>query len=354
MFPAKLTDMLKKTRLFATVATLLWLAPGPVSAQSFPAVGARAAGMGGAFVGVADDASAIYWNPAGLAAGSYFSLVLEGGSTKVAPEASTRGNDGTSYFLGLSMPALGLGYYRLQSATVRPGSVLLAADPDPSSRNLTAVDELRLDTLITHHAGVTLVQSLFPGVAVGTTVKLVRGIAGAHGVVAADAEVALKSDSSELLGRPSNEFDLDVGFMAGGGPLKVGLTVRNLLEPAFETGGATGELVLERQARAGLSYAVNQNWLAAADFDLLTTRDAFGDRRDIAAGVEGRLGPRASVRTGVSVNTASDEGLDGSARQAYSVGGSYAVKASVHVDGHFTTGNDRAGRQWGLAARFVY
>src|SRR5437773_9002924 len=30
-------------------------------------VGARAAGMGGAFVGVADDATALYWNAAGIA-----------------------------------------------------------------------------------------------------------------------------------------------------------------------------------------------------------------------------------------------------------------------------------------------
>jgi len=29
--------------------------------------GARAAGMGEAFVGLADDATAVYWNPAGLA-----------------------------------------------------------------------------------------------------------------------------------------------------------------------------------------------------------------------------------------------------------------------------------------------
>src|SRR5215468_8588160 len=30
-------------------------------------IGARAAGMGGAFVAVADDPSAVFWNPAGLA-----------------------------------------------------------------------------------------------------------------------------------------------------------------------------------------------------------------------------------------------------------------------------------------------
>ncbi|MBC8415307.1 MAG: hypothetical protein H8E11_02640, partial [Candidatus Cloacimonetes bacterium] len=33
---------------------------------NFTGVGARAAGMGGAFIGVADDATAISWNPAGL------------------------------------------------------------------------------------------------------------------------------------------------------------------------------------------------------------------------------------------------------------------------------------------------
>ena len=37
----------------------------------------RALGMGGAFVAVADDASATYWNPAGLVTGSVFSAVAE-------------------------------------------------------------------------------------------------------------------------------------------------------------------------------------------------------------------------------------------------------------------------------------
>src|SRR5690242_5810640 len=32
-----------------------------------PGIGSRATGMGGAFIGLADDWTAIYWNPAGLA-----------------------------------------------------------------------------------------------------------------------------------------------------------------------------------------------------------------------------------------------------------------------------------------------
>ena len=353
MFPAKLTAMNKILRVFGVLGTATLLTASAGFAQSFPAVGTRAAGMAGAFVGVADDASAIYWNPAGLAAGSYFSLVLDGGSTEAAPDRFRLGHEDSSFLLGLAMPALGLGYYRLHSSTAGPGVVLVPEDADLSSRNLTAAAELRLDSLITHHGGVTLAQSLWQGISVGTTLKIVRGIAASTIVPAGTADEALDGDASDLLGKATNRFDLDVGFMAAGGPLKVGVTVRNVTEPEFEAAGDARELTLERQARAGLSYAVSPNWLAAADFDLMKTLDAFGDRRDIALGVEGRLAARAMVRTGLSVNTA-DASDEGDTRQAYSLGGSYAVKASIYIDGHFTTGNDRAGRQWGVAARFVY
>ena len=352
-FPAKLTSMTKMLRIFAAFAGLALVLPAPARAQPFAAVGTRAAGMGGAFVAVADDASAIYWNPAGLAAGAYFSLVLDGGTSEVTPGSLAAGGDASSFLLGLAMPALGVGYYRLQSRSAEPPITLIPAEAQVSSRNLSVAPELRLDTLITHHGGITLVQSLWPGVAVGTTLKLVRGIAASGSVSGATAEEVLESEAAEVLGRASNELDLDIGVMASGGPWKAGLTVRNVREPKFEAAGGENELPLERQARAGLSYAISPDWVAAADVDLLRTRDVLGDRRDVAVGLEGRLTPRVLVRTGAALNTV-DGSAEGTSRRAFSLGGSYAARASVYIDGHFTTGNDRAGHQWGVAARFVY
>ena len=351
MFPAKLTIMNTIVTLCTLGISLLALGSGTASAQSFSAAGTRAAGMGGAFVGVADDATAIYWNPAGLAAGSYFSLVLDGGNGEARPDLSPRGTDNSSLFMGLAMPALGLGYYRLQTSIVTPRPALLTGEGALASGNLSPVAEVRLDTLVTHHGAVTLVQSLWEGVALGTTLKVVRGIAASNHLPVGTAREALDSEVADTFGRATNKFDLDVGLMAAGGPLKVGLTLRNLREPHFEAAGEDRALMLERQARAGLSYAVSEDWIAAADFDLVETTDAFGDRRDVAVGTEGRLTPRVFVRAGVTMNTV---GGDERERRAFSVGGSFAARAAVFIDGHFTTGTDRVGHQWGVAARFVY
>ena len=46
--------------------------------------------MGGAFTAVADDASAAFWNPAGFASGSFFSLVLDTNTSIAAPAGSSR------------------------------------------------------------------------------------------------------------------------------------------------------------------------------------------------------------------------------------------------------------------------
>ncbi len=65
--------MRKLINLFIVVTFLVGISPGAIAGVSTSAVlflriaaGARAAGMGEAFVAVADDATATHWNPAGL------------------------------------------------------------------------------------------------------------------------------------------------------------------------------------------------------------------------------------------------------------------------------------------------
>ncbi len=178
--------------------------------------------MGGAFVGVADDGTAIYWNPAGLAAGSYFSLALDHGVGEPTQQG-TRGGDSKNTIIGVSMPALGLGYYRLEARSVVPSVLLLPVDEVPSSRNLSAVEPVRVNSLVTHHTGVTLVQSLMQGVAIGSTLKVVSGKAASTLIDAASVEAALDRDVDEAVWRVQDRVRFRRGLhgvrrRAEGGP----------------------------------------------------------------------------------------------------------------------------------------
>lgn len=334
--------------LAASLVLCAVLTPTAVSAQPFDVVGTKAAGMGGAFVGVADDASAVYWNPGGLAVGSYFSLVLDGGIRHSVPDLGLRGTEHSSFLVAATMPALGLAYYRLESAYARPDPLLLP--PNGVGLTLEGATPIRVDKLTTHHAGITLVHSVLPSLSVGSTMKLVHGVVSSRLHELATAEEALDADVPT--GRGTTKFDIDTGVMLTAGRLKTGVTFRNLLEPDFTTPeGRT--LTLERQVRAGVSYPMLGSLLVAADFDLVELEDAFGERRDAAFGVDAQLTRRAAVRAGARFNTADDD-LDRNDRRAFTFGGTFAVKASVLVDGVVTTGGEQSGRGWGVAARFVY
>src|SRR4029450_10968404 len=107
----------------STLLVAFVLAPVAALAQPFEGVGARAQGMA-AFVAVADDASAVYWNPGGLASGSYFSLVLDRTQAETKASLDGRGGGRSSWLLALSAPALGLSYYRLRDTIVAPAGRL--------------------------------------------------------------------------------------------------------------------------------------------------------------------------------------------------------------------------------------
>ena len=359
------------------------------AAQSFEGVGTRAAGMGGAFVAVADDASASYWNPAGFASGNYFTIILDRTTSKSDPAVPEGARKGSGLLFAMGMPAVGLSYYQLRSTVLAglkvsatgaaglkasttgaaglkastTGAAGLKAsttgagglkvrttgsptDGLPASRKAAGAGQVRLDTLVTHHTGATLLQSIRTGLAVGATLKLVRGIASSDVVPDGERE-ALLSDASELGGKGSTRFDTDIGVMASGSLLKAGLTIRNLTSPEFGTRDG-GKLTLRRQARAGFAVVLVEGWMIDADLDLNRTSGALGTVRNFAAGTEGRLSRKAFVRGGLRVNTT------GPSQPSVAAGASYMVAGSVLVDAQVTGGTARADRGWGISARFVY
>jgi hypothetical protein len=315
------------------VCAAILSSPFSAGAQGAGTVGTRAQGMAGAFVAVADDASAVHWNPGGLARGAYFSLLLDGTTADAIPDdGSALGGQRAGSLLALSMPALGLSYSRQSAATVVPTGLN---------------GDFRLSSLVTHHAGATLVQSLTDAIAVGATVKLVRGRAGSDVIPAGSAEDAL--ENWDVIGRTGTRVDVDLGVMATGSLGRLGLVVRNVSEPSFET-PAGDELNLDRQVRGGASIFLLQNWILAADLDFTSSPQAFGDVRELAFGTEAQVHRRLAARGGVKVNTAGDRGRS----PALSVGGSFALLGSLLIDAQVTSGADTAFRGWGVAGRMVF
>ena len=131
---------------------LCWAPPDRARAQTFEAVGTRAAGMGGAFVAVADDASAAYWNPAGFAAGNIFTMVLDRSSSEADPAVP----DGARKPLGFLIAAGHAG----------AGAVLLPADARsrlpcwPTRRAASAWEPCASTRSLPIISGATLVQSI--------------------------------------------------------------------------------------------------------------------------------------------------------------------------------------------------
>src|SRR6266498_4069484 len=104
-----------------------WLGgQGECRAQGVEALGVRALGMGGAFVAVADDATATYWNPAGLPTAGIVSVTVDrswqgSGQPDAPPFAGSQ--RGSATFVGMTLPPLGVSYYRLRSTRLLPPGV---------------------------------------------------------------------------------------------------------------------------------------------------------------------------------------------------------------------------------------
>jgi hypothetical protein len=287
---------------------LMW-SSSPAFAQPFEQSGVRAQGMGGAFVAVADDASAVWWNPAGLATGPFFNLLVEH-----QQQESRR----TVNALAFATPPLGFSYQRVRYPVFPAASFRV-------DRNNTR-DEVRGESLVVHEAGVTLLQSITSGFVVGSTLKYVRGTVGGLG---------------------TNRVDLDVGLHYRIRSVRAGLIVRNVTEPSFRLPDGD-DIVRQRQVRAGMAVAASGSTMIAVDLDLTNpAAGALDYGRRLALGAEQRWHERWAARAGVRLRTA--DGAD----PWVSAGGSYALKPGVWVDG-FWGRSDELDARWGVSARVAY
>jgi F plasmid transfer operon, TraF, protein len=336
---------MRMTRVFpaALAAGLLAGAARPASAQIYEIVGNRAQGMGGAFVAVADDATATWWNPAGLATGAYFSSVIERGSTTEPGETRPAGpawqGDTRSY--AVVFPALGLSYYRVRISEIAPATSNGDVPPDRQDQGTTGTD---LRSWAVNQFGVTVGQSLGSHLVIASTVRLARGgLALSSGSVADDPLDA----AGDLDVSTETEADLDIGAMAKFGNTRLGIALKHATEPEF--GDGANRLVLRRQARAGVAFVARGTVTVAVDVDLTRTATLFGDARHVAAGAEAwLLQQRLGLRGGVSANTVGD------ARAAASTGLSVAVRSRAYIDAALTAGSDRSREGWNLGLRVTF
>jgi hypothetical protein len=340
-------------RAFLSFASLIAffvtvLLPRGACAQPADAVGIRAQGMAGAFTAVADDATATWWNPAGLAAGPYFNTILESSQRRQpADEGATPGWELKNRGISVAYPALGLSYYRLEINEIRPVASTAEAGAGREDRGTVPV---RLRSMILNQYGATVGQSLGRHFVLASTLKLTTG----H---VASSEVIPRSSASfdlaeRLEGEGETHSGLDLGAMARFGGTTIGVAVRNVTEPTFGIGD--DEFRLERQIRVGIAYGSGHGRGAdgvtvAADADLTTASTATGDERRLAAGAEmWELSRRLGLRAGLSINTIGD------ARPSGSAGASIALRSGTYVDAEVTIGADDTRRGWGAALRLTF
>jgi len=350
----------RSARLPAPRAGLLLLllatAAAPAAAQVpvETAGGVRALGMGGAFTAVADDASATWWNPAGLST-LLADFVVETGSDRLlaSPDAPADGRAAwraRPFTVAVALPMLGFSFNHLTVQDIQPTATASAA---PGRQDPAAIGMARAFDLSS--VGVTLVQSLGDYLVVGGTVKLLHGGAASEAVLPGTS-IDSALDAVQRLDLASRTVaDADVGALAFAGPVRLALVGRNLGSHRFGSGSDAEMFRLERNVRAGVAVGPappwsRRGWTVALDADLTTTHAPDGDRRSLALGGERWLGTskRVAVRGGGRVQTTGD------VRATASGGASVAVKTGVFVEGQVSGGGDHASNGWGLAARVTF
>jgi hypothetical protein len=317
-------------RRILLISGVLALLAAPASAQGvFDTAGTRALGLAGAFVGVANDSTAVHWNPSGLAGGPPVGVTIGWHHFQLGnPDGAIdgKGSRGRTTLTSVAAWPLGLSYGSFEKTTIRD----------------EGETPYLVQRLSVRHAGVTVLQTLHDGLVVGSTVRLLRAETAWAPAVGETLGQVLATDVRGNLAKRTT-IDADLGLMASASRARVGLTVRNLRSIAV--GAMPRNVALPRQARIGLAILPFDGLTLATDLDLNTV-DLMGDlRRMSALGAEISLGSRLLVRSGVRWNLAISSGPAGA------VGASVMVRRGLWLDAHFAQGGADEARQVSVAFR---
>jgi hypothetical protein len=293
---------------------VFFLLPRNVHAQAVDSVGVRAQGMGGAFTAIADDATATWWNPAGLASGAMLNLSVEYGQL----EDPTHERGG----FAVTIPSLGFSYYRMPVSEIQPTTSTTAESgagrQDPGAVTIRTVDLSQF--------GVTVGQSV-----------------GGHLVLASTFKIIHIEDGTSVA--------VDIGALAVAGHARIGISARNLREPTLGEGDAA--FTLTRQVRVGAAVSpLSSAKLAATlafDADILEVPSATGNERRLAGGGELWIWNHiVGIRAGYGGSTV------GESRTSHSFGGSVMVHRGLFIEGQITDGSDVTRKGWGAAFRVTF
>jgi hypothetical protein len=307
--------------LVSVLCALAVCAPSLSRAQAYESVGIRAQGMAGAFVAVADDATATWWNPAGLA------------TSQSLADAIVEVGRGEHWGIAAGFPALGLSYYHLHIRQIpSPGSTGAGGT---SRQDLGAVGlgPPAPESIAFNQFGATVGQSIGDHFVIGTTVKVMRV-------------------QSETRG------DFDLGAMATFGAIRAGVNVRNLVSGTF--GSANGAFELTRQARAGVAITLPthghiEQLAVSLDVELTPAPVDGRDERHVAAGAEAwMLGHRLAVRGGLGANVSAEEGSSDAQGPFGAAGFSVSPFRRVYIDGAAMWGPTAERDRWGVDLRVTF
>lgn len=227
----------------------------------FMGVGARALGLGGAFSAIANDATATYWNPAGLAAANPFQISFMHAVLFL---------DTSFDFLATSVPtksfgSFGAAFMALSSRGFEQRTALNEAVGEFDTRDLAFL--LSWSTELSRRFSV------------GVTYKLVNQSILSQSGIGHGLDLGLKSQLSDYL--------------------SAGLILRNLIKPKVSPGESTQEFPMQIGAGVAASL-LNEQLLLSAEYSKI---NGWGDPV-LHMGAEFRFANQVAVRVGVNDDNA--------------------------------------------------